>query len=916
MARIIKTNIVNQIKDIVDSNNPNKQLGNVKINTPQQVFKFRPTNLSSSPKDPKKFNNIIWRKVSYQHDRGLVYTDDDFNLIAEFNRIELPTEISTINSVNGNFFDSGFPANSNILYYCTIDAFNNVTVNLSLEGSQCCISIFHKTRNGPINNVFNTENALFFSGNHKIALSKGLNKVYIVYYRQSSGGSLRVKGDLGSFAKSVVSRNTRVETKPVINQIKSSFLDGRYQPTLVNSIEIPRIEFDSNASDGKIQFFRIYREETKSLDFNTVSGWGDDGFAVDGSKASSFPIAGTAIFGSEGGTQYKVSGTSYNSDIDQTIVFVSGTLSDSVDNQPIFMLRLDHKLDVRQTRDALISGVDSDVVAGTSYKYRVSAVTEDGNESDFSDAVSVTAADFTAPGQVSNLTAIGSLKAVELNWTNPDDKDIKGIHIWGIDNPSDSDDPIQTLLKGTTGKLPKSTVVTQTTSGTLIDDWPYTFYVSTFDWAGNENTTAMPNASDFTKVVIQTKREGQRIETDTDTNQLRFYNAEGNLSVKIGEDIFGEVDGLAITDGTAENRVQTYKGSIQNFFSRLSISGTDLTAGEDTRSYAYRGVIERNSDNPVGLHGINISFVGNPQDNDYAARFVGATVYSHTKFVASGTAEFENLLVSGAPVAVGILPSGLNDLSDVSIDTPSTGHILAYNATSEKWENNPDSVLFESTSSKLVQEFYRNQVNELSDLGEYLFTGLDENSNKTTYAYIRGVNVDHTDGSESGGIQFWINDAGTERKFIQSTGKFVDGFEVASATTFNPNSDDITFEVKSTEGTALFVSGTGGLGIGTSIMPTLSGTNVLVFGDNEGDPELGSNTAGLYAKDISGTVQMFAVDEAGNNTQISPHDPTSGEWVFFSRNTKTGKTLKVNMEKLVRLVEGLTGENIMEEFIS
>ena len=58
---------------------------------------------------------------------------------------------------------------------------------------------------------------------------------------------------------------------------------------------------------------------------------------------------------------------------------------------------------------------------------------------------------------------------------------------------------------------------------------------------------------------------------------------------------------------------------------------------------------------------------------------------------------------------------------------------------------------------------------------------------------------------------------------------------------------------------------------------------------------------------------MFVRDESGNVTQISPHNP-EGEWQYFSRNTKTGKVVRVNMEKMIRKLEEITGESFMEEW--
>jgi hypothetical protein len=48
-------------------------------------------------------------------------------------------------------------------------------------------------------------------------------------------------------------------------------------------------------------------------------------------------------------------------------------------------------------------------------------------------------------------------------------------------------------------------------------------------------------------------------------------------------------------------------------------------------------------------------------------------------------------------------------------------------------------------------------------------------------------------------------------------------------------------------------------------------------------------------------------------TKISPHDPETGEWIYYSKNIKTGKTVRVDMERLVKAVEKLTGETFMIE---
>jgi hypothetical protein len=58
---------------------------------------------------------------------------------------------------------------------------------------------------------------------------------------------------------------------------------------------------------------------------------------------------------------------------------------------------------------------------------------------------------------------------------------------------------------------------------------------------------------------------------------------------------------------------------------------------------------------------------------------------------------------------------------------------------------------------------------------------------------------------------------------------------------------------------------------------------------------------------------LYVKDAANNVTLLGPHDPETGEWVFYSKNIKTGKVVRVNMEKLVKAVEKLTGEKFMIE---
>jgi hypothetical protein len=79
------------------------------------------------------------------------------------------------------------------------------------------------------------------------------------------------------------------------------------------------------------------------------------------------------------------------------------------------------------------------------------------------------------------------------------------------------------------------------------------------------------------------------------------------------------------------------------------------------------------------------------------------------------------------------------------------------------------------------------------------------------------------------------------------------------------------------------------------------------------DPSTATNNAHIYAKDESSSAEVFVRDEAGNVTKISPHNE-QGDWEYYSRNTKTGKTVRVNMEEMIRDIEKLTGKKYIKDF--
>jgi len=87
--------------------------------------------------------------------------------------------------------------------------------------------------------------------------------------------------------------------------------------------------------------------------------------------------------------------------------------------------------------------------------------------------------------------------------------------------------------------------------------------------------------------------------------------------------------------------------------------------------------------------------------------------------------------------------------------------------------------------------------------------------------------------------------------------------------------------------------------------------------DDVGDrvPAAEIDKAGIYAygSDVGTPTELYAIDESGNTTLLSPHDKETGEWIFYSKNIKTGRIVRVDMERMVSRIEELTGEKFMVE---
>ena len=83
--------------------------------------------------------------------------------------------------------------------------------------------------------------------------------------------------------------------------------------------------------------------------------------------------------------------------------------------------------------------------------------------------------------------------------------------------------------------------------------------------------------------------------------------------------------------------------------------------------------------------------------------------------------------------------------------------------------------------------------------------------------------------------------------------------------------------------------------------------NNAEYKSNFDPPQIPYNIAAGYS-------ELYVMDENGNETNVSPHN-SDLEWEFFSKNTKTGRCVRVNMEKMIKRLEELhPGEVFMDEW--
>ena len=345
-----------------------------------------------------------------------------------------------------------------------------------------------------------------------------------------------------------------------------------------------------------------------------------------------------------------------------------------------------------------------------------------------------------------------------------------------------------------------------------------------------------------------------------------LYNASANQTTFSGTD--------------ANNESLTYTvGQILVFLNGVFLDPDDYTASNGTSIVLDDGAKSSDYLEIISLGGSS------------GAKITGTSVYEFTatanQTVLTGSDENGNTL-SYTPGKILVFLNGVLMDNRTSTDyTETNASTITFSAGLQV----SDTIIIKSYDGSAP--FFRNQY-DITASSTSSISGNDANGNslsvipKYTEVFVNGILVKKGQWSSGNGTEITFVDALTDPNYVIDVIEY--GFETPEVNLF--------LDTQPFLGGDLNTNGNGI--IGPVHMEVLAS-----------DPSGVTNRAAIYAKDVSSSAELFVRDEAGNVTQISPHN-AEGEWTYYSENSITGKRFKVNMEKMIRRLEEITGEDFIE----
>jgi len=359
---------------------------------------------------------------------------------------------------------------------------------------------------------------------------------------------------------------------------------------------------------------------------------------------------------------------------------------------------------------------------------------------------------------------------------------------------------------------------------------------------------------------------GAESSSDITVMKHYLYNASANQTTFSGTD--------------ANNESLSYTaGQILVFLNGVFLDPDDYTASNGTSIVLDDGAKSSDYLEIISLSGSS------------GAKITGTTVYEFTatanQTVLTGADENGNTL-SYTPGKVLVFLNGVLMDNRTSTDyTETNTSTITFSAGLQV----SDTIIIKSYDGSAP--FFRNQY-DITASSTSSISGTDANGNslsvipKYTEVFVNGILVKKGQWSSGNGTEITFVDALTDPNYVIDVIEY--GFDTPEVNLF--------LDTQPFLGGDLNTNGNGI--IGPVHMEVLAS-----------DPSGVTNRAAIYAKDVSSSAEVFVRDEAGNVTQISPHN-AEGEWTYYSENSITGKRFKVNMEKMIRRLEEITGEDFIE----
>ena len=390
--------------------------------------------------------------------------------------------------------------------------------------------------------------------------------------------------------------------------------------------------------------------------------------------------------------------------------------------------------------------------------------------------------------------------------------------------------------------------------------------------------------------------------SDLALGELALNTYDGKAYIKKSVGGTESIVEVGVQSGSFESMTHYLYNASAN---QTTFSGTD--ANNESLSYTagqilvFLNGVFLDPDDYTASNGTSVVLDDGAKSSDYleiislgsgaGAKLTGISVYEFTatanQTVLTGADENGNTL-SYTPGKVLVFLNGVLMDNRTSTDyTETNTSTITFSAGLQV----SDTIIIKSYDGSAP--FFRNQY-DITASSTSSISGTDANGNslsvipKYTEVFVNGILVKKGQWTSGSGTEITFVDALTDPNYVIDVIEY--GFE--------------TPEVNLFLDTAPFLGGdlnTNGNGI-------IGPMHIEVLAS---DPSGVTNRAAIYAKDVSSSAELFVRDEAGNVTQISPHN-TEGEWTYYSENNITGKRFKVNMEKMIRRLEEITGESFIE----